>query len=111
MKPLLSLEKRVPPAGNRTRVEIIVSVLNVARDRVLKTHIMYRANLSHMQLEKYLGFLLENGLLEKRQSIACKNHLYLITAKGLEFLRDYSRLSAHLSSASTPSTYRLSSDL
>ena len=57
------LEER--PAANRTKVEILASILKVASTQTLKTHIMYRANLSHRQLEKYLSFLEKNGMLER----------------------------------------------
>ena len=79
--PLLSLEKEGSPSGNRTRIEIIVNMLDAVRDHVLKTHIMYRANLSHRQLQRYLNFLLENGLVEKIQSTNSKSCLYHITSK------------------------------
>jgi predicted transcriptional regulator len=92
---LLPLEKNEPIIGNRTRIEILASILDVAHNGALKTHIMYRANLSHRQLEKYLAFLTSNQLLEEvRDEVV--GHRYRVTEKGIEFLRDYSRLSAHL---------------
>jgi predicted transcriptional regulator len=95
---LLSLEEKEfwVGVGNRTRVEIIASMLNAARDWTPKTHIMYRANLSHRQLRRYFTFILDNGLLEKAQSVTYKTNLYHITEKGLSVLRDYFRLSARL---------------
>lgn len=94
---MLPLEKEPSIIGNRTRVEILASILNVAHNGALKTHIMYRANLSHRQLEKYLGFLMNNGLLERITDPKYGSDHYRITEKGIEFLKDYSRLSAHLS--------------
>jgi len=80
---------------NRTRVEILANILQVASNRTLKTHIMYRANLSHRQLEKYLSFLETNGMLEQLldEDGVMKFH---VTQKGIDFLKDYQRLSSYL---------------
>jgi len=80
---------------NRTRVEILANILQVASNRTLKTHIMYRANLSHRQLEKYLSFLETNGMLEQLLDVdgVMKFH---VTQKGVDFLKDYQRLSSYL---------------
>ena len=90
------LEKDVPVICNRTRVEILASILNVAHNGALKTHIMYKANLSHRQLEKYLGFLMQNGMILKVTDADYGGTLYRVTEKGIEFLKDYVRLAAHL---------------
>jgi len=90
---MYALEQK--PAENRTRVEILANILQVASNRTLKTHIMYRANLSHRQLEKYLTFLETNGMLERLldEDGVLK---YRVTQKGIEFLKDYERLSSYL---------------
>lgn len=82
--------------GNRTRGEILASILNVAANGALKTHIMYRANLSHRQLEKYIAFLEESGLLVQSTHVDTGNRIYRITEKGLGFMREYSHVSAYL---------------
>jgi len=56
---------------------------------------MYKANLSHRQLEKYLAFLKENGLLREVVDPDGGSRLYEATEKGIDFLRDYSRLSGY----------------
>ena len=88
------LENGRPAIGNRTRVEILASILNVAHNGTLKTHIMYRANLSHRQLEKYLAFLTANHLIEEITDPDIGRR-YKITERGIAFLKDYSRLSSH----------------
>jgi predicted transcriptional regulator len=90
---LYALEQQ--PVANRTRVEILASILKVASGRTLKTHIMYRANLSHRQLEKYLTLLEENGMLE--QVLDNEVRKYCVTQKGVDFLKDFDRLSGYLS--------------
>ena len=70
--------------GNRSSLDIVRDVLSVASVSARKTRIMYQANLSFVQLEKYLGDLLEKGLLGRDG-----DSYYLITKKGLEFLKLY----------------------
>lgn len=69
---------------NRCRLDIVRDVLSIASAKVRKTRIMYQANLSYVQTEKYLKGLLESGLVE------CDgDSYYLITQKGREFLQAY----------------------
>lgn len=92
---MFPLEEKAQQIGNRTRVEILASILQVASKGALKTHIMYRANLSHRQLEKYLAFLEERGLLAQGIDEDLGNRMYRITEKGLDFLREYSHVSGY----------------
>ncbi len=92
---MYSLEQVPPIVSNRSRVEILANILNVAERATLKTHIMYKANLSHRQLEKYLGFLEANGMLLQVLDIETGTRRYKVTDKGIDFLKDY----AHLSNA------------
>lgn len=92
---MFSLEQKPLDVGNRTRMEIVASILKVASNGALKTHIMYKANLSHRQLEKYLGFLEERGLLSQAADEDRGSRIYRITGKGIEFLREYSHVSGY----------------
>ena len=91
---MLPLEEGPTVVSNRTRIEILASILNVASNGSLKTHIMYKANLSHRQLEKYLEFLIRNMLLEETNEPDVGRR-YRLTQKGIDFLKDYSRLESH----------------
>ena len=68
---------------NRRSLDIARDILVVASVNVGKTRIMYQANLSFVQVNKYLHDLSETGLLNHGDS------RYLITKKGMEFLRLY----------------------
>jgi len=85
---------------NRTRVEILVNILNVAHEGALKTHIMYKANLSHKQLDKYITHLSNNGMLRRISDPVSGKLRFEVTEKGLEFLKDYSRLSNYFRESS-----------
>jgi predicted transcriptional regulator len=76
-----------PTSKRRDKLYIIAEILEIARDGVLKTQIMYRANLSFTQLNEYIRFMLKNELLDK--VILNDKELYKATSKGLNFLQRY----------------------
>ena len=76
--------------SNRHSLDIVSDMLSAASVKARKTRIMYQANLSFTQVEKYLHSLLENGLL-CHDGDSC----YSVTQKGLEFLRLYSEYVEH----------------
>jgi predicted transcriptional regulator len=69
---------------NRCSLDIAQTILSITSVRVRKTRIMYGANLSFRQVQKYLCVLLRNGLLEHDVDSG-----YLITGAGKKFLRLY----------------------
>ena len=77
----------------RNRVEIIHDMLRIIQERggrIRKTHLMYKANLSHKQMTSYLEELGKNGLVENFQE---KDKILLrITNKGREFFVQYSQM-------------------
>ena len=47
----------------RDRLKIMAEIMEVAKEKQLKTRIMYRVNLSFSQVNDYLTFLIERGFL------------------------------------------------
>jgi predicted transcriptional regulator len=76
-----------PTSKRRDKLYIIAEILEIAKDGVLKTQIMYRANLSFTQLNEYVRFMLKNELLGKVRFN--DKELYKATVKGLNFLQRY----------------------
>jgi predicted transcriptional regulator len=74
----------------RDRHDIVAEILKTAREGRIKTHIMYKAKLSYSQINSYLQLLVDKGFLEnntvmrKRQSIT----LYKTTPKGVYFIEN-----------------------
>lgn len=77
--------------ARRTEIEVLASILDVARYGVNKTKILYKANLSYTQLRNYLLFLGEKGLLRVNKK-ANGGSTYLTTPKGLLFLSTWGRI-------------------
>jgi len=65
----------------------MAEILEIAREGVLKTRIMYGANLSFAQLNVYLSLLLDLNLLEAAK--IPKRTIYKTTDKGLQYLQSY----------------------
>mgnify|MGYP002153796496 CR=1 FL=1 len=74
----------------RDRLYIMAEVLEIAKNGCLKTQIMYRANLSFAQLNDYLGFLLDIGLL--KETSENEKSVFRTTPKGTRFLRNYYKI-------------------
>ena len=76
----------------RNRINIIYDILRVIQERggeIKKTHIMYRANLSHNQMKLYLNELYKKKFIEKTDA---DKPLIKITKKGQDFLRQYAQV-------------------
>ena len=74
--------------GNRSRTEIVGTILDAANGGISKTKIMYIAFLSYGQLKEYLSILIENNLLEYLDG----THKFKTTDKGLFFLKIHNEL-------------------
>jgi predicted transcriptional regulator len=64
----------------------------IALKPVLKTQIMYRANLSFSQLNEYLSLMIDLGLLEAIQDKEGNRTAYRTTKKGLRYLTAYNEV-------------------
>ena len=82
---------------NRNRFQIIADILSIALNGTLKTHIMYKANLSFAQLALYLNFLTGNGMLQCRQDERKNSTIFKTSLAGSDFLAKYESLNALVS--------------
>lgn len=69
----------------RSNIEVIADILRLGEAG--KTEIMYSANMSYFQLQKYLNFMLQRNLIDK---VKVGNPIvtYRVTEKGLRLLRN-----------------------
>ena len=75
----MKLERR------RSSIEIIADILRLGEAG--KTEIMYSANMSFFQLQKYLKYMLQLGLID-RVTVGNPTVTYRVTDKGLRLLRN-----------------------
>jgi len=69
----------------RSSIEVIADILRLGEAG--KTEIMYSANMSFRQLQKYLSFMLQLGLIT-RVEVGNPIVTYRVTKKGLSLLRN-----------------------
>jgi predicted transcriptional regulator len=82
----------------RSDIEIIADMLKVGENGAGKTEIMYSANMSYRQIQKYLGFLVGQGFIDKMK-IGNPSVTYLVTDSGLKLLQLISNLREMLGTA------------
>ena len=80
-------------AGRREKLDIIKDILEAIRDKggtIKPTHLLYKSNLSHDSMKRYVQDLMEREMVEELEEK--KNKKYGITDKGLKFLTDYQQI-------------------
>jgi predicted transcriptional regulator len=75
----------------RDRLQIMAEIIEATKESQLKTRIMYSANLSFSQVNEYLSFLTEMGLI--RVYVENGKKLYKTTAKGNQYIENYRQIS------------------
>jgi len=65
----------------RSNIEIISEMLRIGANGAGKTEIMYSANMSYKQIQKYLKFMMAQGLIDKLE-IGNPSVAYQVTEKG-----------------------------
>jgi len=69
----------------RSNIEIIAEMLKVGENGAGKTKIMYNANLSYSQIQKYLGYLISQGFINKLE-LGNPSVTYRVTESGRRLL-------------------------
>ena len=69
-----------------------VDILKVLADKgpLKLTHVMYEANVNCSLLNEYLGFLVQEGIVEERN--IRKRTIYTITQRGMTLLKQFGDL-------------------
>jgi len=83
----------------RSNIQIIADMLRVGENGAGKTEIMYTANMSYSQIQKYLDYLVSQGFISK---ISMDNTMmaYQVTDSGLKLLKAIDTLMNMLEPAS-----------
>jgi predicted transcriptional regulator len=70
----------------RSDIEIIADMLEVGENGAGKTEIMYSANMSYSQIQKYLSYLMGHGFIDKMK-MGNPAVTYRVTDSGLKLLQ------------------------
>lgn len=85
----------------RSRIDTLCDILTISTNGIKKTHILYRANLSHQQLEKFLEVLISKELLMK------KSDSYQTTSKGLAFIEEFAKIQSLMGESNKKSKFQV----
>ena len=75
----------------RSNIEIIAEMLRVGENGAGKTEIMYSANMSYAQIQKYLAFLMSQDLINKVE-VGNPSIKYRVTDKGSKLLESINNI-------------------
>ena len=81
------------PRKYRSQIRILADILEAVsrgKGETKPTHILYTANLSHDRLVRYLDELKERQLIEEKNNP--DGITYALTDKGIDFLREFKRI-------------------
>jgi len=91
-----------PAVGRRrSNIEIIADMLRVGENGAGKTEIMYTANMSYSQIQKYLQYLVSQGFIT-RMNIDNTLIAYQVTQTGMKLLKAIDTLMAMLEPGHNP---------
>ena len=79
--------------SRRTKIQIYIDILRLmhkSNGRIKRTHIVYKANLTHSRLDEYLDTLISKHFIE--EDIEGRNKFYRITDSGVRFLGNVNKL-------------------
>jgi predicted transcriptional regulator len=94
--------QRTAVGRRRSNIQIIADMLRVGENGAGKTEIMYTANMSYSQIQKYLDYLVSQGFINK---VNMDNTMvaYQVTASGFKLLKAIDTLMEMLGPASSES--------
>jgi predicted transcriptional regulator len=82
--------------NRRSNIDVMADILRLGEAG--KTEIMYSANMSYRQLQRYLNSLTQGGFIE-RVKLSNPVETYRVTKKGLRLLKTIDRISEMLAQA------------
>ncbi|HLD15898.1 MAG TPA: winged helix-turn-helix domain-containing protein [Candidatus Nanoarchaeia archaeon] len=78
----------------RDKIQIIFDILTAIQKKggkIKPTHLLYKANLSHQRMKKYLSELLDKKMIEEIDE-KDGNKFYIITQKGNQFIAEFDKI-------------------
>jgi len=94
--------QRISVGRRRSNIEIIADILRVGESGAGKTEIMYSANMSYSQIQKYLDYLVNQGFIIK---VNMDNTMvaYRVTDRGFKLLQAIDNLMGILETSKSES--------
>ncbi|HII14763.1 MAG TPA: hypothetical protein HA362_00460 [Nanoarchaeota archaeon] len=84
-------------AERRNKLEIIYDILKSIQDKrgmIKPTHLLYKSNLSHDGMKRYIDELKASNMLAETEDPKTGNKMFVLTEKGCKFLEEYNKVRA-----------------
>ena len=84
----------------RSEIQIIEEILGIAQQGARKTEILYKGNMSFLQLNNYLSYLIEKDVISEdlvSKGNGSTSKIYTTTEKGEDLLGDIAKVLTYLS--------------
>lgn len=82
-------------AERRNKLDIVYDILKAIQDKrgsIKPTHLLYKSNLSHDGMKRYIEELKAGGMLTEEEEPKTGKKKFLITEKGCKFLEEYNKV-------------------
>ena len=83
----------------RSEIQIIEEILDISKKGARKTELLYKGNMSFLQLNNYLSYLIEKDIISEdivSISNGYKSKMYTTTEKGKDLLEDITKVLTYL---------------
>ena len=94
--------QRISVGRRRSNIEIIADILRIGENGAGKTEIMYSANMSYSQIQRYLDYLVNQGFIVK-VNIDNTMVAYRVTDRGFKLLQAIDNLMGILETSKSES--------
>jgi len=71
--------------------DILLAIMNKG-GKIKPTHLLYKSNLSHEGMKKYISELKEKNMIQEEEDEKGKSKKYVIMNQGFKFLEDYKKV-------------------
>ena len=82
-------------AERRNRLDIIFDILKAIQNKrgsIKPTHLLYKSNLSHDGMKRYIAELKESKMIGEEEEPKTKKKKFIITDKGCKFIEEYMKV-------------------
>jgi len=82
-------------AERRNRLDIIFDILKAIQDKrgsIKPTHLLYKSNLSHDGMKRYIAELMESDMIGEEGEPKTGKKKFTLSEKGCKFLEEYGKV-------------------
>ena len=82
----------------RNEIDIIENILDLSKNGAKKTEILYKSNMSFIQLNNYLNYMMDKNIIKEKTTNndgSLTKKIYISTDKGKKLLSDITKIKSY----------------